>query len=96
MDIFRYSSNVSQQNQINVAKLAYGDLVKMSFKAGNVVLTDTAVSVVTEDVALIAVTFIHFVMNVVAILITRIPIFATTCNFETRKCIRFTTSSISS
>ena len=27
MDIFRYSSNVSQQNQINVAKLAYGENV---------------------------------------------------------------------
>ena len=72
------------ENQINVENLAY---VRWQMSAAccccwgeTWILTNAAVSVATEDVALIAITFIHFIMNVVAILITRIPIFTTTCN----------------
>ena len=67
------------ENQINVGNLAYVRW-QMSVKGDTWILTNAAVSVATEDVALIAITFIHFIMNVVAILITRIPIFTTTCN----------------
>ena len=65
------------ENQINVGNLAYVRW-QMSVKGDTWILTNAAVSVATEDVALIAITFIHFIMNVVAILITRIPIFTTT------------------
>ena len=69
------------ENQINVGNLAYVRW-QMSVKGDTWILTNAAVSVATEDVALIAITFIHFIMNVVAILITRIPIFTTTWNTE--------------
>ena len=82
LHIFRFKQRFIE-NQINVENLAY---VRWQMSAAcccwgeTWILTNAAVSVATEDVALIAITFIHFIMNVVAILITRIPIFTTTCN----------------
>ena len=84
LHIFRFKQRFIE-NQINVGNLAY---VRWQMSAAccywgeTWILTNAAVSVATEDVALIAITFIHFIMNVVAILITRIPIFTTTWNTE--------------
>ena len=42
--------------------------------------TDAVISVTVEIVALVAVTFVHEIMQIEATLFTRSPIFALTCN----------------
>ena len=47
-------------------------------------LTYATVAIVTEHEPLIAITFVHFIVNVVAILSTGVPIFAPT--WKNKKC----------
>ena len=55
-------------------------------------LTYATVAIVTEHEPLIAITFVHFIVNVVAILSTGVPIFAPTWKFK--KVIYYVSSNL--